>query len=88
MLGPGGVGLSAGQRQRLGLARVLGSSAPVLLLDEPTAHLDADNERKVLAALVRRARAGATVIVTGHHRAVLDMADSVVQVGEDADVRR
>ncbi len=87
VLGPGGVGLSAGQRQRLGLARVLGSSAPVLLLDEPTAHLDADNEHKVLTALVRRARAGATVIVTGHHRAVLDMADTVVRVGEDADVR-
>ena len=41
MLGSGGVGLSLGQRQRLGLARVLGSTAPVLLLDEPTAHLDA-----------------------------------------------
>ena len=85
-LGPDGVGLSAGQRQRLGLARVLGSPAPVLLLDEPTAHLDADNERRVLAALVRRARAGATVVVTGHHRAVLDAADAVVQVGERADV--
>ena len=41
VLGRGGVGLSLGQRQRLGLARVLGSPAPVLLLDEPTAHLDA-----------------------------------------------
>ena len=88
VLGPGGVGLSAGQRQRLGLARVLGSPAAVLLLDEPTAHLDADNERRVLAALVRRARAGATVIVTGHHRAVLDVADSVTLVAAGTDVCR
>ncbi len=88
VLGPRGVGLSAGQRQRLGLARVLGSTAPVLLLDEPTAHLDAENERRVLAALVRRARQGATVVVTGHHRAVVDVADTVVTVGEDADVCR
>ncbi|RDH79687.1 thiol reductant ABC exporter subunit CydD [Mycolicibacterium moriokaense] len=85
-LGPGGVGLSAGQRQRLGLARALGAPAPVLLLDEPTAHLDAENERRVLAALVRRARAGATVVVTGHHRAVLDIGDAVVLVGEGSDV--
>ena len=88
VLGPRGVGLSAGQRQRLGLARVLGSSAPVLLLDEPTAHLDSENEQRVLAALVRRAREGATVVVTGHHRAVLEVADAVVTVGEDVDVRR
>jgi len=88
LLGPGGVGLSAGQRQRLGLARVLGSAAPVLLLDEPTAHLDADNERKVLAELTRRARSGATIVLTGHHRAVLDAADTVVRVGEGADVFR
>ena len=85
-LGPAGVGLSAGQRQRLGLARALGSSASVLLLDEPTAHLDADSKRRVLDALVRRARAGDTVVVTGHHRAVIDAADVVVTVGADADV--
>ena len=55
-VGRGGVGLSLGQRQRLGLARVLGSPAPVLLLDEPTAHLDAAMESRVLSAIVDRAR--------------------------------
>ncbi|WP_123024513.1 thiol reductant ABC exporter subunit CydD [Mycolicibacterium stellerae] len=88
VLGPGGVGLSAGQRQRLGLARALGSRAPVLLLDEPTAHLDAENEQRVLAALAQRADAGTTVVLTGHRRAVLDAAHSVVMVGEGADVYR
>lgn len=78
VLGRGGVGLSLGQRQRLGLARVLGSPAPVLLLDEPTAHLDADLEARVLEAVVGRARAGATVLVVGHREPVLAIADRVV----------
>lgn len=79
-LGSGGVGLSLGQRQRLGLARTLGSSAPVLLLDEPTAHLDAESEARVLRALVARARAGDTVVVIGHRPEVLAVADQIVEV--------
>jgi ATP-binding cassette, subfamily C, bacterial CydD len=71
VIGRGGVGLSLGQRQRLGLARTLGSSAPVLLLDEPTAHLDAALETRVLDAIGARARAGATVVVVGHREPVL-----------------
>ena len=77
-VGRGGVGLSLGQRQRLGLARVLGSPAPVLLLDEPTAHLDAAMESRVLSAIVDRARAGATVLVVGHRDPVLAIGDRVV----------
>lgn len=80
VLGRGGAGLSLGQRQRLGLARVLGSSAPVVLLDEPTAHLDADSEQHVLRAVVARARAGATVVMVGHRTPVLGVADEVVDV--------
>ena len=79
-IGRGGVGLSLGQRQRLGLARVLGSAAPVLLLDEPTSHLDPDLEARVLDAIVARARAGATVVVVGHRDSVLAIGDRVVQV--------
>ncbi|QUR69720.1 thiol reductant ABC exporter subunit CydD [Mycobacterium spongiae] len=79
-LGGGGVGLSLGQRQRLGLARALGSRAPVLLLDEPTAHLDAEAEQRVLRSIVARAHTGATVVVVGHRKRVKAIGDRVVEV--------
>ncbi len=86
MIGRAGVGLSLGQRQRLGLARALGSPAPVLLLDEPTAHLDAVTENAVLQAIVERARAGATVVVVGHRERILAIGDRVIEVaGERLD---
>ena len=87
ILGRGGVGLSLGQRQRLGLARALGSAAAVLLLDEPTAHLDARAEERVLRAIVERARAGATVVVVGHREPVLAIGDRVVEVAADSGAR-
>ncbi|ORW89802.1 ABC transporter ATP-binding protein [Mycobacterium szulgai] len=86
VLGRGGVGLSLGQRQRLGLTRALGSSKAVLLLDEPTAHLDARTEDRVLAALVERARAGATVVVVGHRERVVAIGDRVVDVTAESRV--
>ncbi|WP_159929981.1 MULTISPECIES: ABC transporter ATP-binding protein/permease [Nocardia] len=83
LVGPGGVGLSLGQRQRLALTRVLATDRPILLLDEPTAHLDAVAEATVLAALQGRARAGATVVVIGHRPTLLAAADHVVRVRAD-----
>ncbi|WP_278248592.1 thiol reductant ABC exporter subunit CydD [Mycobacterium decipiens] len=83
VLGRGGVGLSLGQRQRLGLARALGSPAAVLLLDEPTAHLDAPAEQRVLSAVVQRARAGATVLVVAHREQVVAVGDRIVEVASD-----
>jgi ATP-binding cassette, subfamily C, bacterial CydD len=80
VIGSGGVGLSLGQRQRLGLARALGSPAPVSLLDEPTAHLDAATEARVLRAIVDRARAGATMVVVGHREQVVGIGDHVIEV--------
>ena len=80
LLGRGGTGLSLGQRQRLGLTRALGSRAPVLLLDEPTAHLDQITEATVLRAITKRAAAGATVVVVTHRQSVVAIADQVVLV--------
>jgi ATP-binding cassette subfamily C protein CydD len=85
MIGRDGVGLSLGQRQRLGLARVLGSPAPVLLLDEPTSHLDALMEARVLEALVDRARRGSTVLVVGHRDPVLAIGDRLLHMGSLVD---
>jgi ATP-binding cassette subfamily C protein CydD len=85
-MGRGGVGLSLGQRQRLGLARALGSPAPVLLLDEPTAHLDAETETLVLRALVERARAGTTVVVAGHRDRIIAIGDRVVTLDSERPV--
>jgi ATP-binding cassette subfamily C protein CydD len=87
IIGSGGVGLSLGQRQRLGLARALGSPAPVLLLDEPTAHLDAATEARVLRAVVERARTGATVVVVGHRDRILEIGDQIVEVTGAGDVQ-
>lgn len=78
VLGTGGAGLSAGQRQRLALTRTLASRAPLLLLDEPTAHLDEETADRVLTALVARARAGATVVMVSHRAAALAAADRVI----------
>lgn len=80
-LGAGGVGLSAGQRQRLALTRVLASPSPLLLLDEPTAHLDAASEVAVLTGLRDRARAGDTVLIVAHRDIAREFADHLVDVG-------
>ncbi|WP_327736306.1 thiol reductant ABC exporter subunit CydD [Streptomyces nojiriensis] len=76
-LGEGGVGLSAGQRQRLALARAFLADRPVLLLDEPTAALDGETEAGIVDA-VRRLAAGRTVLLVVHRPALLAVADRVV----------
>ncbi|MEV0076011.1 thiol reductant ABC exporter subunit CydD [Nocardia neocaledoniensis] len=79
-VGQGGVGLSLGERQRLALTRVLAAHRPILLLDEPTAHLDSATEQHVLRTLRTLAADGATVVIVGHRPTVLAAADVVVQV--------
>ncbi|MFF0890193.1 thiol reductant ABC exporter subunit CydD [Streptomyces sp. NPDC003456] len=81
VLGEGGAGLSAGQRQRLALARAFLADRPVLLLDEPTAALDGATEAEVVSA-VRRLAAGRTVLLVVHRPALLEVADRVVRLGE------
>ncbi len=79
VVGEHGSLLSAGQRQRLALARALLRDADLLLLDEPTSALDADTERRVLAGLAEHAR-GRTVVIASHRPAVLAIADDVVEL--------
>ncbi|MGF7122220.1 thiol reductant ABC exporter subunit CydD [Rhodococcus sp. AG1013] len=86
VVGAGGLGLSLGQRQRLALTRLLVSSRPVLLLDEPTAHLDEETERTVLNSLRELARHGRTVVVVGHRPTVLAAGDQVTEVAARHDV--
>ncbi|WP_200308067.1 thiol reductant ABC exporter subunit CydD [Streptomyces adelaidensis] len=85
VLGEDGAGLSAGQRQRLALARAFLADRPVLLLDEPTASLDGETEAGVVEA-VRRLAVGRTVLLVVHRPALLEVADRVVRLeGRAAD---
>src|SRR5215210_2291877 len=69
MLGEGGWGLSAGQAQRVALARAFLRDAPLVLLDEPTAHLDPGTEADVVESL-RRLCVGRTAIIATHSAAL------------------
>lgn len=80
VVGQNGTGLSLGQRQRLALTRVLAAHRPILLLDEPTAHLDPESEQRVLTTLREYAAAGATVVVVAHRPTVLAAGDVVIEV--------
>jgi ATP-binding cassette subfamily B protein len=77
ILGPAGVGLSGGQRQRLSIARAFLKDAPILILDEPTAALDAVSEQLVFGA-IRELRAGRTTLVIAHRLSTVRNADRIV----------
>lgn len=86
-VGEGGYGLSGGQAQRVAIARAFLKNAPLLLLDEPTAHLDPATEAEVLDGL-RRLALGRTVILASHAAAAhafsgrrLDLREGRVQLG-------
>ncbi|GGR07747.1 amino acid ABC transporter ATP-binding/permease protein [Deinococcus ruber] len=78
-VGEGGARLSGGERQRVALARALLRPSDVLLLDEPTAHLDADTEPLAVQAIQRR-RAGRTLILATHRPAPLALAQQIYRL--------
>jgi len=79
MVGERGATLSGGQRQRIAIARAIVRNAPILILDEPTAGLDAASEHAVFEAL-ERLMEGRTCIVIAHHLNTVRRADTILVV--------
>jgi len=78
MLGWGGRGISAGQAQRIALARALYRKPPLLLLDEPNAHLDAEGESQLLQTIAEAKAAGCAVLIVAHRMSVLAVCDKIL----------
>jgi ATP-binding cassette subfamily C protein CydCD len=80
-VGEGARRLSAGQAQRIALARAFLADRPLLLADEPTAHLDEESARKVSRAIAELARGRTTVLIV-HEPLLAELADEVYVIKE------
>jgi ATP-binding cassette subfamily C protein len=78
VLGPNGKGLSLGQAQRVALARALYKWPPLLVLDEPNAHLDAEGEAALIASVKAAKARGCAVIIIAHRAGALALADHLM----------
>jgi ABC-type multidrug transport system fused ATPase/permease subunit len=87
LLGERGTKLSTGQRQRLSIARAVLKDAPVLVLDEPTAALDADTEQRVLRNLHAWGR-GRVIFLITHRLSTIRQADQILVMQEGRLVER
>lgn len=80
-IGEQGMGLSGGERQRLAIARALLKDAPFLILDEPTAQLDAATAGEILSALSELTHGRTTLLIT-HQQSGLEDADRIVKIDQ------
>lgn len=81
LIGENGCELSGGERQRISIARAILKNAPIVILDEATASLDAENETMIQNALTRLIR-DKTVIVIAHRMRTVTNADKIIRFGE------
>ncbi|HEY8333375.1 MAG TPA: type I secretion system permease/ATPase [Tardiphaga sp.] len=81
-IGEGGMALSAGQRQRIGLARAFYGDPFLVVLDEPTSNLDADGEAALTEAILNVRRRNGIVVVIAHRPKALDGVDHVLVFAE------
>jgi len=81
-LKPGGKGISAGQAQRIALARAVFGDPAILILDEPNAHLDAEGDAALIAALGALKKEGKTVLIVSHKLGILPVVDKMLVMKE------
>lgn len=83
-IGDGGVRLSAGQRQRIGLARAVYGTPRLIVLDEPNANLDTAGESALAAALAALKAQGCALVIIGHRPSTLAQADKLMLLQDGA----
>lgn len=79
MIGEGGASLSGGEQQRISIARCILKDAPIVILDEATASVDADNESHIQAAISELVR-GKTILVIAHRLNTIESADQILVI--------
>ena len=77
-IGEGGVGLSAGQRQRIALARAFYSEPSLLILDEPNSNLDGPGEAALIETLLKARKDGVTVVIVSHRPGTLQVTNKIL----------
>jgi ATP-binding cassette subfamily C protein EexD len=82
LIGSSSGALSAGQRQRVGLARAIYNNPKIIILDEPNSNLDDQGERDLLSALRKLKASGSTILVITHRTPILSLVDKLILMRE------